>query len=386
MTRLRNLGCKATLAACLTVLVPTAFAQIKVGITLSATGPAASLGVPQRNTATLLPKTIAGKSVEYIILDDASDTTTAVKNTRKLIDEDKVDVVVGSSVTPNSLAMIDVVSEAQVPMISMAASAKIVEPVDAKRYWVFKTPQNDSLMAGAVAQHMAANQIHSVGFIGFSDAYGQGWLDEFTKAAQSHNLQIVATERYARTDSSVTGQILKIMAQNPDAVLVAASGTPAVLPEAALRERGYKGKIYQTHGVANSDFLRVGGKDVEGTILPAGPILVAAQLPDSNPSKAVGLAYTSAYEGAFGAGSLATFGAHLWDAGLLLQHAIPEALKTAQPGTPAFRHALRDALENLHDVAITHGVVNMSKTDHSGLDERARVMVTIKDGKWVLLK
>jgi branched-chain amino acid transport system substrate-binding protein len=333
-----------------------------------------------------LPKEIGGKTIEYIILDDGSDTTTAVKNTRKLITEDNVDVVIGSSVTPNSIAMIDVVSELQTPMISLAASSKIVDPVDAKRQWVFKTPQNDSLMAGAIADYMAQNKVGTVGFIGFSDAYGQGWYDEFAKAAQSHNLKIVVNESYARTDTSVTGQVLKLIAANPDAILIGASGTPAALPEATLRERGYKGKIYQTHGVANNDFLRVGGKDVEGTILPAGPILVAAQLPDTNPSKAAGLAYTRAYEAAFGPGSVATFGAHLWDAGLILEHAIPEALKTAQPGTPAFRRALRDAIESTGGLAISHGVVNMSKTNHSGLDERARVMVTIKDGKWLLLK
>ncbi|MGA2548554.1 MAG: ABC transporter substrate-binding protein [Burkholderiaceae bacterium] len=374
------------IACGLLVTSTSALAQIKVGITLSATGPAASLGGPQRNTATLLPKEIAGKTIEYIILDDASDTTTAVKNTRKLITEDNVDVVIGSSVTPNSIAMIDVVSELQTPMISLAASAKIIDPVDAKRMWVFKTPQNDSLMAAAVAEHMAKSGIKTVGYIGFSDAYGQGWNDEFSKAAQSRDLKIVANESYARTDTSVTGQVLRLIAANPDAILIGASGTPAALPEATLRERGYKGKIYQTHGVANNDFLRVGGKDVEGTILPAGPILVAAQLPDGDPTKAQGLAYTRAYEAAFGAGSVATFGAHLWDAALILEHAIPEALKTAQPGTPAFRRALRDAIESTHNLAISHGVVNMSKTDHSGLDARARVMVTVKDGKWLLLK
>lgn len=382
----RNVLALSALFALALAFSPAANAQIKVGITLSTTGPAASLGGPQRNTATLLPKEIAGLQVEYIILDDASDSTTAVKNTRKLITENNVDVIIGSSVTPNSIAMIDVVSELQVPMISLAASAKIVDPVDAKRSWVFKTPQNDSLMAGAVADYMAKNKVATVGFIGFSDAYGQGWNDEFSKAAQSHNLKIVANESYARTDTSVTGQVLKLLAANPDVVLVAGSGTPAALPEATLRERGYKGPIYQTHGVANNDFLRVGGKDVEGTLLPAGPILVAAQLPDSNPSKAAGLAYTHAYEAAFGPGSVATFGAHLWDAEILLEHAVPVALKTAQPGTPLFRRALRDALEQTHDVAISHGVVNMSKTDHSGLDERARVMVTVKDGKWLLLK
>ena len=374
----------AGLVTALTALPLAAQAQIKVGITLSATGPAASLGIPQKNTVSLLPKEIGGKSVEYIVLDDASDTTTAVKNTRKLISEDHVDVILGSSITPNSLAMIDVVSELQTPMISMAASAKIVEPMDAKRYWVFKTPQNDALMASAIADHMAAHGVKTLGYIGFSDAYGQGWYGEISKAAQARGLKVVANESYVRTDTSVTGQVLKLMAANPDAILIGASGTPAALPEKALQERGYKGKFYQTHGVANADFLRVCGKDCDGTILPAGPILVAAQLHDGNASKKPALEYTKAYEAAFG--PVATFGAHLWDAGLILQHAIPEALKTAQPGTPAFRKALRDAIEKTTNLAATHGVFTMTKTDHSGLDQRGRVMVVIRNGAWALIK
>jgi branched-chain amino acid transport system substrate-binding protein len=305
---------------------------------------------------------------------------------RKLITEDDVDAIVGSSVTPNSLAMLDVAAELQVPMISMAASAKIVEPMDAKHAWVFKTPQNDALMASAIADHMAANGVKTVGFIGFADAYGQGWYAEFAKAAEAKGIKIVANESFARSDTSVTGQVLKIVAANPDAVLIGGSGTPAALPQKTLKERGYKGKYYQTHGVANADFLRVCGADCNGTVLPAGPVLVAAQLPDSNASKAPALLYVKDYEAAYGAGSVATFGAHLYDAGLLLQKAIPDALKTAQPGTPAFRKALRDALEGLSNVPATHGVFTMSKTDHAGLDQRGRVMVTIQNGQWVLLK
>jgi len=359
-----------------------AFADINVGVTVSATGPAASLGIPEKNTIALMPKTIAGQKINYIVLDDASDTTTAVSNTRKLIAEHKVDVVLGSTVTPNSLAMIDVVAEAQVPMISMAASARIVEPMDAKKRWVFKTPQNDIMMSLAIAEHMAAAGVKTVGFIGFSDAYGEGWFQEFTKAAELKKLQIVANERYARTDTSVTGQTLKLISARPDAVLVAGSGTPAALPQKSLKERGYAGRMYQTHGVANADFLRVGGKDVEGTFLPAGPVLVADQLPDSNPVKKSALAYVAAYEAAHGKGSTSTFGAHAWDTGLLMAAAVPEALKTAQPGTPAFRAALRDALENVKELPGAHGVFNMTATDHLGLDQRDRVMVKIENGAW----
>ncbi len=360
-----------------------ASAQVKVGVTVSATGPAASLGIPEKNTFSLLPKEIAGKKVEYIVLDDASDTTTAVKNTRKMISEDKVDVVVGSTVTPNSLAMVDIAAESETPMITMAASARIIEPMDAKRAWVFKTPQNDSHMATAISEHMGNNNVNTVAFIGFADAYGESWAQEFGKVADVRKIKVVATERFARTDASVTGQVLKIMAANPDAVLIAGSGTPAALPAKTLKERGYKGKIYQTHGVANADFLRVCGKDCEGTLLPAGPLLVADQLPDSNPVKKPALAYKTAYEKAFG-GQVSTFGGHAWDAGLLLQRAIPEALKKGEPGTREFRKALRDALENTKELPVSHGIMTMSPTDHLGLDQRSRVMVQIADGKWKL--
>jgi len=360
----------------------TALADINVGVTVSSTGPAASLGIPEKNTIAIMPTTIAGQKVNYIVLDDASDTTKAVANARRLIAEDKVDIILGSTTTPNSLAMIDAVSEAQVPMISMAASARIVEPLDAKKRWVFKTPQNDIMMSLAIASHMADSKIKTVGFIGFADAYGEGWYGEFSKAAGIKGIQVVANERYARTDQSVTAQVLKIVGTRPDAVLIAGSGTPAALPAAALAERGYTGKVYQTHGVANNDFLRVGGKNVEGTLLPSGPVLVAAQLPAGHPVKKSASEYVAKYEAAYGKGSVSTFGAHAWDAGLLMAAAVPQALKQAQPGTPAFRAALRDALEQVKELPGAHGIFTMSPNDHLGLDQRARVMVKIEKGAW----
>ncbi|MDG0066943.1 ABC transporter substrate-binding protein [Burkholderia sp. IO2] len=379
-----NRWMEALLAAGLVCAAATASAQVKIGVTLSATGPAASLGIPEKNTIALLPKEIAGKSVQYIVLDDASDTSRAVQNVRKLIDEDHVDAIIGSSVTPNSLAMLDPVSQGKTPTISLAASAQIIAPMDAKRAWMFKVPQNDQLMADAIAGYMAKHGVKTVGFIGFADAYGDSWYKTFDAAAAKHGLKLVSNERYNRTDASVMGQVLKLLGSNPDAVLIAGSGTPAALPAKTLKERGYKGKVYQTHGVANNDFLRVCGKDCEGEILPAGPVLVTDQLPDSNPVKKPALGYKAAYEKAYGAGSLSTFGGHAWDAGLLLQRAIPEALKKGQPGTEAFREALRASLESVKDLPVSHGVINMTATDHNGFDTRARVMVQIVDGKWKL--
>jgi branched-chain amino acid transport system substrate-binding protein len=374
------------LAVPLACLSLSAAADINIGVTLSATGPAASLGIPEKNSFSLLPTSIAGQKLNYIILDDASDTTTAVKNARKLISEHKVDVIVGSTTTPNSLAMIDIVAEGETPMISMASAARIVEPMDEKRKWVFKDAQSDTHMATAIVEHMSNNRVRTIAFIGFADAYGDGWWGEISKLADVRKIKVAANERFNRTDTSVTGQVLKIIASKPDAVMIAGSGTPAAMPQKALREKGYQGPIYQTHGVANSDFLRVGGKDVEGTLLPAGPILVASQLPDDNPVKKTALEYVTRYEAVYGKGSVTTFGAHTWDAFRLLSSAVPEAMKKGQPGSREFRRALRDALEGVRDLAGAHGIYNMSAQDHIGFDQRSRVMVRVENGAWKLVK
>lgn len=368
----------------LTLLAPAVQAQIKVGVTISTTGPAASLGIPEKNAFAIMPREIGGKKIEYIVLDDASDPVAAVKNARKFVSEDKVDIILGSSITPNSLAMVDVAAEAETPMIAIASSLRIVDPVDAKKHWVFKTPQNDAHMMTAMSAHMADNGVKTVGLIGFNDAYGEGVMAEFNKLTGARKLNVVAQERYARNDTSVTGQVLKLMSANPDAVMIAASGTPAALPAKVLKERGYKGKIYFTDGVINEDFLRVGGKDLEGAFLPAGPFVVAKQLPDSNPIKKVSLDFIKLHDAKYPPGTANSFSAHAWNTLIMMQYAIPVALKKAQPGTKEFRKALRDALEGIKELVTTHGVMNMSKTDHMGFDQRARVMVRIENGQWKL--
>ncbi len=377
-------GLKKIVAVLALALPLAAAAQVKIGLTLSETGPAASLGIPERNAAALLPTEADGQKIQWIVLDDGTDTTAAVRNARKLATDDNVDVLVGSSVTPSSLAMVDVAAELKVPMISVAASAAIVSPMDAKRHWVFKTPQNYDLMAGALADAMVKAKIKTLGFIGFNDAYGDSWLKVMTAAAAAKGIKIVDTEKYSRTDTSVTGQVLKLVAAHPDAILIAGAGTPVALPQRELKSRGYAGQIYQTHGAANNDVLRVCGKDCNGMLLPAGPLLVAAQLPDSNPVKKSAMVFVKAYEAKYGAGSLSTFGGHVWDAGQLILNALPKALKTgAKPGTPAFRSAMRDAIEETKNLPASQGVFTMTPTDHAGLDDRARVMVKVVDGKWV---
>ena len=377
-----NKSLRTLLALALAGAATSALADLTVGVTLSTTGPTASLGIPEKNTVALLPKTIAGQKVNYIVLDDATDPTAASKNARKFVSEDKVDVIIGSTATPTSIAVLEVAAESKTPQIALAPFA----PAADKAAWVFQMPQDFGIMAGAIAAHMAANGVKTVAFIGYSDGYGELWLRAMNAATAAKGIKMGAVERYNRTDTSVTGQILKILSTNPDAVLIAGSGTPAVLPQATLVEHGYKGRVYQTHGAANKDFLRVGGKNVEGAVMPVGPILVAEQLPDSNASKKVALDYIKRYEAAYGADSRNAFGAHAWDAGLLLQHAIPVALKKAKPGTAEFRAALRDAMENVKEMAADHGVFSFSPTNHKGLDDRAVVMVRVENGAWKVLQ
>ena len=287
MARVFSTKFKFVVALSLAGAATTAVADITIGVTLSATGPAASLGIPEKNTVAIMPTSMGGEKVKYVVLDDATDPTAASKNARKLVSEDKVDVIIGSSTTPTSTAVLEVAAETKTPQIALAPFA----PAADKAAWVFQAPQNFGIMAGAVVGHMVANGVKSVAFIGYSDGYGELWLRELTRLAAAKDIKLVATERFNRTDTSVTGQILKILSANPDAVLVVGSGTPAALPQATLAERGYKGRIYQTHGVANNDFLRVGGKSVEGAVLPIGPVLVPNQLPDSNASKNAALEY-----------------------------------------------------------------------------------------------
>lgn len=360
----------------------SARADITVGVTLGATGPGASLGIHYKNAFQLMPKTLGGQPVKYIILEDGSDATNAGKNARKLITEDKVDVVMGSNGVPSSLQISQVAAETQTPYLCLTPIA--VKPDVYK--WTFSVPQPTELMMSAVAEHMKANGVKTVGFIGFSD----GWGDLMYKAtdfhAAAHGYKVVTNERYARADTSVTGQVLKIMAANPDAVVVGGSGTGGALPHLALVERGYKGRIYHNHGTVNAEFIRVGGKSVEGAIAPTGPLIVPEELPANAPTKAASLDFTKRYEAAFGAGSRNAFAGYTNDAVMLLGAAVPAALTKAKPGTPEFRAALRDALENVKNVVGTHGVYSPTAANHNGLDERARVLVRVEGGTWRLMK
>jgi len=359
-----------------------AHAEVTVGVTLGATGPGASLGIHYKNAFQLMPKMLGGQPVKYIILEDGSDATNAGKNARKLITEDKVDVVMGSNGVPSSLQIAQVAAETQTPFLCLTPIA--VKPDVYK--WTFSVPQPTELMMGAVAEHMKANGVKTVGFIGFSDGWGDLMYNATNSLGAAHGYKVVTNERYARADTSVTGQVLKIMAANPDAVVVGGSGTGGALPHLALIERGYKGRIYHNHGTVNAEFIKVGGKNVEGAIAPTGPLIVPEELPANAATKAVSLDFTKRYEAAFGAGSRNAFAGYSNDAVMLLGAAIPEAAKKAKPGTPEFRAALRDALENVKNVVGTHGVYSPTAANHNGLDERARVLVRVESGTWRLMK
>lgn len=375
----------AALAAATGVASPPAFADINIGVTLSLTGPGASLGIPTKNTIQLFPGQIGGQKINYIVLDDGSDGTNSVRNFQRLVEENKVDAVMGSSTTPATIPLTNLAAERKIPHISLAASAKIVEPQDASRKWTFKAIPNESLVVGATVDHMLANKVKNVAFIGFSDAYGETFLSEL-KAQEKRGIAIPAAERYSRTDTTVQAQILKIISSKPDAVFIAGAGTPGALPHKTLRERGYKGRIYHTYGIANRDFLRLAGKDAEGAVFASGPVLVASQLNPANPIKAVAEDFIKRYDDAYGAGSTNIFSANAWDANMMLRAGLDAALAKEKPGTEAFRVALRDGMEHIRNLVTTQGVMNMSASDHVGYDKRAAVMIEIENSSWKYLK
>ncbi|VWC82330.1 branched-chain amino acid ABC transporter substrate-binding protein [Burkholderia lata] len=372
-------------AGALVLACATAHADLKVGVDLSSTGPAAAIGITSKNAILMWPKTIAGQPVQVTVLDDASDPGTAVRNIRKLVDEDHVDVVVGPNITPAALAALDAVAAGQTPMITLVGSGAIVEPQEGARTWAFKMAQSDSAMADVMTRYMTNHGVKTVGFIGFADSYGDSWLNEFTRFADLRKIRVVATERFNRTDASVTGQALKLIAAKPDAILIAGSGTPAVLPQRTLIERGYKGPIYQTHGIATPEFIKLGGKDVDGTLFPTQPVVVARTLPADHPARKAALAFVDAYEAKYGAGTVTQFAGDAAGVYPRLADAVGRALKTAQPGTPAFRAALRRELERAHELVVPNGVVNTSDKDHVGLDQRASVMGIVKQDRFVYL-
>lgn len=358
-----------------------AMADITIGVNISTTGPASSLGIPQKNAMEFAPKTINGEKVRYVLYDDATDTTTAVQNVKRLISDDKVDLIIGPSTTPTTLSVVDIATEARVPMISMASASPVVTPIE-KRKWIFKVTANDEITASAMVAHMVKKGVRTVAIIATDDPYGEANVKEYAKFAEKNGVKTLVVEKFKKNDTSVTAQVLKVIGSKPDAVYIVAAGTPSAMPHAAVIERGYKGLIYQSHGAANSDFLRVGGKSLEGAYLPCSPVLVAEQLPNEFLNKGESLKFARAYEGKFGPRS--TFASHMWDALNIVKLAAPTALKSGKPGTPKFREALRDAIENVKGYKGAYAMFNMSPTDHSGIDVSGIAMLKIVNNTWKL--
>jgi branched-chain amino acid transport system substrate-binding protein len=367
---------KTLIAIAAVVASAGALADVNIGVSLALTGPGSGLGIPMQNYFKIFPKEIAGEKINLIILDDATDPGKGGQNARRFVTDDKVDMIIGSCITGVAAAMTDIAAEAGT--VQLAASPVGVPP--GKDGWMFRLPQSNTVMGHAVVEHMKKQGIKTVGFLGYTDAYGEQWLKEFTPLAEKAGIKIIATERFARTDTSVTPQALKLVSANPDAMLIVASGSGAAMPHKAVVERNYKGKIYQTHAAATKDLMRVGGKDVEGSYVVSGPAVIAEQLPDSHPSKKAAVDFVTKYEKAVGPGTRNQFAGHAYDAQVVLEKILPVALKKAKPGTKEFRAALRDAMEGMGRTVFSHGVMNWTKDDHWGYTNETGVMLKVVNG------
>lgn len=359
-------------------LSAAAQAQIKIGAILSISGPAAAMGVGYKGAFDFFPTEIAGQKVEYIIRDDATDASTAFTIAQKMISEDHVDAFIGPSLTASDAAVAPLVNKARVPMIAMAP----YEYDPQQQPYTFNDAQPLSLMVSEVFRYMQQHGVKTIGFIGFSDGWGDQVLAATKHYAQADGIKILADERYARTDTSAEAQALKLISVHPEAIMMGNSATPAALPVVALRRLGYKGGIYGNHGIVSPAFIKVGGAAATGVIADTSPLVVYNQLPDGNAIKPVASAFMADYAKKFGPQSVNPFAGYSYDAMLLLKNAIPEALKAGKPGTEAFRVALRDALEKTHGVVGVSGVYDMSPINHNGQDARAAVLVEVKDGAW----
>jgi branched-chain amino acid transport system substrate-binding protein len=374
LTRALILGSLAIMA------MQAAQADINVGVSTALTGPGASLGIPVRNALSMWPQQIAGEKVIVHVLDDAGDPTTATKNARRFV-EDKVDVIVGSANTPSTIAIGQVANEAKVLQLS-PAPAILPEGRDA---WTFRAAMHADFFTEGLLEHMKRSGVKTLAFLGLSDGFGETYLQALNKQAQKAGIKLVATERFTRADASVAGQALTIVASGADAVLVVAVGGGAALPQKALIERGYKGKIYHGPAAVSPDFLRLAGKDAEGALVSSGPEQVPEQLAVNHSGREIAAKFVEQYEAKFGAGSRTQFAAHIYDFSLMLQKIIPVALKKAKPGTPEFRQALRDALESSGGIAVTKGVIHYTATDHWGQGPDGRVILAVQGGQWKLV-
>lgn len=355
--------------------------EIVIGAVLSETGPGASLGIPYKNALAIQDMKIGNEKVRIIFLNDNSDPTEAVKDVRKLVSDQKVDAIIGPTNTPQSLAVAQFANELKTPIFALAP----IEIPENRKEWVYVVPQTVGLMIDGVVQDMQKRGVKTAAYIGFADAWGELVWKSFKNSADKAGIRLVANERYARTDTSVTAQIARIIAAKPDAVLGGGSGTPGALPHIELGQRGYKGLEYDNHGSVNQDYLRVGGKYVEGVIAPTGPLVVDKQLPANYPLKQTGADFMRRYEARYGVGTANPFAGYSNDAFLLIKVAATHALKSAKPGTLKFRMALKDNLDKITKLDGTEATYTITPSNHYGAQDNARVMVQVVNGKWSLI-
>ena len=381
---------KKRLLICAALLLgapPSARAEILVGFVTGLSGPVSSIGIPNAKglaAGQAYIGEIDGEKVRVIQLDDASDPTASTRNARKLVEQEKVDILIGTSGAPQTLAMATAAIEMKVPMIAVSPIAPV--PAGEDGPWVVQTPQPAPLLVKGIVDHMKGRGLKTVAFIGFSDAFGDLMYDSLVQNAKAADIKVVANERYARSDNSVTAQVLRAISAHPDAIMLGGTGTPGALPVIALSERGYKGPLYGNHGLISADFLRLAGKSADGIICPTGPVTAAEQLSEDNPMRKVALAFRAAFEKANGEAPTDSFSSYSFDGWLIFADAAKRAMATgAKPGSPAFHAALRQALFATQEVVGTQGVYSFSPADRHGVDERSRIMVQIENGKYKLL-
>jgi len=351
-----------------------------IGAIFSTTGDNAPLGVPERNTVEMMEKAVnaaggvKGRPVQVRFYDDAGVPEQAVKACQSLLADANVVAIIGPTLTGPSLAIAGMCQSARMPLISCAASVKIVEPV---RSYVFKTAQTDSLAVMKLLEYCKDRKIKKVGFVYDSNAFGASGRDQWNALARKAGVDTVAMESFGSSDTDMTAQLTKIRAAKPQAVVCWGTNPGPAIVARNMRRLGMKQPLMMSHGVSNLEFIKLAGNAAEGVIFPTGKLLVAKEIPKSDPQKRVLLKYASDYQKAFGKPAN-TFGGHAYDAFAL-------ALRGAA-GVGSDRRRIRDAVEKTKGFVGISGVFNFSPNEHNGLTKDAFALVVIKNGKWVIAK
>ena len=353
---------------------------IKVGAVLSVTGPASFLGEPEKNTLLLLQEEINagggvdGRKLEVIVYDDESDVNKCVMAAKKLIEQDKVAVVLGPSISGNTLAIAKFFAPAKIPLVSCAAAEKIVKPVDP---WVFNTPQLDRHAVGKILADAKKKGYAKLAILTVSDGFGQAGRGVLQELIPAQGFTLVADEVYGPKDTDMSSQLTKIKGVAPDAIICWGTNPGPAVVARNRAQLGLKTPLYMSHGVASKKFIELAGDAAEGLVLPAGRLVAVAQVPEGNPQKALLTKYVADYAKKYG-NPPSTFGGHAYDALMLVVNAV-------KAGKSAKSQDIRDNLEKIKGLAGTAGIYTMTPENHNGLDESAFVMVAIEKGEWKVI-